>query len=59
MELVTYAFLLWGFITLAERYLCGKSWLVAIFVATGVILLTPVFGIGLLLWIWHLLRGCA
>lgn len=58
MECVTLFFVLWATITLVERYLCETSWPVAILVGGVVTLLTPVFGIGLVLWVWHLLRGC-
>jgi len=58
MECVTWFFVLWATITLAERYLCNRGWLVAIFVGGVVTLLTPLLGIGLVLWVWHLLRDC-
>lgn len=59
MECVTSFLLMWAVVTLMEHYLCGTNWLVAIFFGGLVTLLTPVFGIGLVLWVWHVLRDCA
>ena len=59
MECVTSFLLLWAVVTLTERYLCGTNWFVAIVFGGLVTLLTPVFGMGLVLWTWHVLRDCA
>ena len=55
---MTSLFVVWATIALVERYLCGRGWLGAMLFAAEVTLLTPVFGIGLVIWVRHLLKEC-